>query len=184
MGPNFMHGAPMGHMGPMVPMGGPMMGPNGPMGPMMGPISGMSPMMGGPMGPMGPRCSGPMMRGPMVPDIYGGPMGPCGPQMMGYPNKPGQCLPPGGPDSAQPLPPSMGGQSYKSGGGNVPGGNGGAGGFASPAQDPNYAAQFHNFQQQLYATNTQRGHMPPHPHMGPHPHQMMGHQGPAFYAPK
>ena len=56
-----------------------------------------------------------------------------------------------------------------------PGGNGPGGGFKNnlimgpggpgphshptPASDPNYAQQFHNFQQQLYATNTRNNQM-------------------------
>ena len=51
------------------------------------------------------------------------------------------------------------------------GGNGPGSGFKSnlmlgpggphptPASDPNYAQQFHNFQQQLYATNTRNNQM-------------------------
>lgn len=48
------------------------------------------------------------------------------------------------PDASQPLPPSMGqANNFK----NSP--------FIGPTTaDPNYAQQFHNFQQQLYATNT------------------------------
>lgn len=177
MGPNGPVMGPSNHMGP----GGPMMGPNGPMG--------MNPnmMMGGPMGPngqmMGPRGAGPMMRGPspasmmtsMGGDMYGmpgpnanisggpgpgpsmaasGPMyGPKGsPVNMGIPGPMG-----GAPDAAQPLPPSMGQSgNFK----NSP--------LMGPTTaDPTYAAQFHNFQQQLYATNT-RGPMGP----------MGGHVGP------
>lgn len=54
--------------------------------------------------------------------------------------------------AAQPLPPSMGGgQGFK------------GQGFAVPSTaDPNYAAQFHNFQQQLYATGS-RGQPQPYP---------------------
>lgn len=50
----------------------------------------------------------------------------------------------GTPDASQPLPPSMGqANNFK----NSP--------FIGPTTaDPNYAQQFHNFQQQLYATNT------------------------------
>lgn len=50
----------------------------------------------------------------------------------------------GAPDASQPLPPSMGqANNFK----NSP--------FIGPTTaDPNYAQQFHNFQQQLYATNT------------------------------
>ena len=190
---------PMGPNGPMTGMGGPM-GPNGPMmggpnnpmgGPMMcnGPM-GMNPsmMMGGPMGPngqmMGPRGAGPMMRAPnpsMMPgDMYnmnspnpnmsGGPggnpsamMGNYGPK--GSPVNIGMSGPmPGAPDAAQPLPPSMG-QSGNFKNNNIMG---------PTTADPTYAAQFHNFQQQLYATNTRgpMGHMtghvlPPHGPGGP-----------------
>ncbi|XP_014256362.1 protein BCL9 homolog isoform X2 [Cimex lectularius] len=51
------------------------------------------------------------------------------------------------PDASQPLPPSMGqGNNFKNST------------FIGPTTaDPNYAQQFHNFQQQLYATNTTRG---------------------------
>lgn len=53
----------------------------------------------------------------------------------------------GAPDTAQPLPPSMGQSgNFK----NSP--------FMGPTTaDPTYAAQFHSFQQQLYATNTRGG---------------------------
>ncbi|RWS15836.1 Protein BCL9-like protein [Dinothrombium tinctorium] len=48
------------------------------------------------------------------------------------------------PDASQPLPPSVGhSYNYKQ----TPF-------YGNPAADPNYAVQFHNFQQQLYATNT------------------------------
>ncbi|VVC89263.1 unnamed protein product [Leptidea sinapis] len=56
--------------------------------------------------------------------------------------------------NAQPLPPSMGGPN--------PGFKGQ--GFAVPSTaDPNYAAQFHNFQQQLYATGS-RAQPQPYPY--------------------
>lgn len=69
---------------------------------------------------------------------------------MFMPNSGGKMPPsmgmPGGvaPDATQPLPPSIGqSNNFK----NSP--------FIGPTtQDPNYAQQFHNFQQQLYATNT------------------------------
>eukprot|EP00094_Tigriopus_californicus_P004642 TCALIF_04465-PA protein Name:"Similar to lgs Protein BCL9 homolog (Drosophila melanogaster)" AED:0.10 eAED:0.15 QI:775/0.71/0.62/1/0.71/0.62/8/0/1146 len=187
MGPN----GPMGHNGPMGP-GGPMgpngpMGPGGPMGPngpMMGPngpMRGMSPMMG-PGGPMRPGMDMNSM-GMGIPGPKGSPMG------MGH-NGPGSdspspmggmCVPgpkgspmgmgPSGPDPTQPLPPS---------GGNGPGSNNGnSGNFKhSPimggptTSDPNYAQQFHNFQQQLYATNTRGSQMGPNGQMsnnGPPP---------------
>ena len=48
------------------------------------------------------------------------------------------------PDASQPLPPSLG-HSYNYKQGSF---------YGSMTNDPNYAVQFHNFQQQLYATNT------------------------------
>merc|ERR1719187_2791903 len=56
---------------------------------------------------------------------------------------------PNGPDPTQPLPPSgMGpGNGFNK---NSPI----MGGPGPTTTDPNYAQQFHNFQQQLYATNT------------------------------
>lgn len=60
--------------------------------------------------------------------------------------------------TGQPLPPSMGGPN--------PGFKGQ--GFAVPSTaDPNYAAQFHNFQQQLYATGSRAA----QPHQGYPPYQ-------------
>ena len=184
-GPN---GAIMGPNGPMSGPGGNMMGPNGPIG--------MNPGMIGPSGQMmGPRGGGPMLRGsspggmmpgPVVsPDMYS--MGGPGPNMGGGPGQggPNQMMsgspsmygPKGSPvpmnmgggmapDAAQPLPPSMG-QS----------GNFKSSTFMAPTTaDPTYAAQFHNFQQQLYATNTRPGHGPMS-HMVPpvgHPGGPMG----------
>ena len=64
-------------------------------------------------------------------------------------------------------------------GGNGPGGGfknnlmmGPGGPHPTPASDPAYAQQFHNFQQQLYATNTRNNQMgqnngPPPGAMGP-----------------
>merc|ERR1719259_1149164 len=112
------------------------------------------------MGPNGP------MQPMMGPNMY--PMGAMGgpgcPQMMGGPpygpkGSPG--LPGGGVEAAQPLPPS---------------------------DDPRYAAQFHSFQQQLYATPSRHPHCLPQQHMGGMP-QMGGcppgmlPQG-GFYPPK
>ncbi|XP_072750908.1 protein BCL9 homolog isoform X4 [Anoplolepis gracilipes] len=73
------------------------------------------------------------------------------------------------PEATQPLPPSMGGASgnFK----NNPFGSG------PSMSDPNYAQQFHNFQQQLYATGT-RGSGPPHPNL----HPPNSHQ--QFFMPK
>ncbi|CAB3369499.1 Hypothetical predicted protein [Cloeon dipterum] len=151
MGPGMMGSGPMDRWGkwgqgrwdPADPMcGSNPMGPGGPMGPMgqnMGP--------GGPMGgPMGP---GSQMMGPMGPGQMGGggPMGPMGVRnRQPMPMRPQQMFPPqmDYQDSvSQPLPPSMG----------APFGKGGYVGPSATA-DPNYAQQFHNFQQQLYATNT------------------------------
>jgi len=121
----------------------------GPNGPGMG--------HNGPMGsPMGGGGNNPMM----VPNSKSSPMG------MGGP-------PSGGPDPTQPLPPSgMGpGNGYNK---NSPIMGGGPGPTTS---DPNYAQQFHNFQQQLYATNTRSQGMgggPPSmpPHRGATPPQL------------
>ncbi|XP_019760520.2 protein BCL9 homolog isoform X2 [Dendroctonus ponderosae] len=169
-GPGPMQGNPM-HMGHMD--GGPGMGQEPPM---MGPMGGHmgngtgSPMMGGPggmgMGPGGPGPGmmpmmrggpggmRPMMRVPqmgfgpggdgMFPGASGPPMGPGpGNQQMFVAGPKGS--PMGmAPDASQPLPPSMGqGGAFKG----AP--------FVGPiTSDPNYAQQYHNFQQQLYATNT------------------------------
>lgn len=67
---------------------------------------------------------------------------------------------PGPPDATQPLPPSMGGGGPGPGGGSAGfrGGPPASSSFIGPTTaDPNYAQQFHNFQQQLYATNTRGG---------------------------
>lgn len=138
-----MNNGPMGPGGPMNnPGSSPMHDMNSPMGPNGGP-NGMSQPMGSPMG-------GPMM----VPSSKSSPMG------MG---------PGGNPDPTQPLPPSgMGGPGNGFSSKNSP-----IMGGPSPATtDPNYAQQYHNFQQQLYATNSRSqgpggGHSPG---MGPPPH--------------
>merc|ERR1719228_1865636 len=77
---------------------------------------------------------------------------------------------PSGPDPTQPLPPSgLSGNGFNK--------NSPIMGGPNPApSDPNYAQQFHNFQQQLYATNTrsQGGGMGPGGHspgMGSLPHR-------------
>lgn len=168
------------------------MPPDGPMGPMMGgPMgNGAGSMMGGNMGMPGGMMS--MMRGPMRPPhgmirmpqmgfngpAGGGPdgmfnpgpnMGNPNPQMfVGGPPK-GSPMGMGAPDATQPLPPSIGqNNSFK----NSP--------FVGPTTaDPNYAQQFHNFQQQLYATTTRSqmggqgmgpgpGPGPPHPQQPPY----------------
>ena len=139
------------------PMGpnGPGMGPNGPMGSPMGGGSGTNNSM-------------------MVPCSKSSPMGMGGPPSAGGAGGGGGSG--SGPDPTQPLPPSgMGpGNGYNK---NSPIMGGGPG----PATtDPNYAQQFHNFQQQLYATNTRSQGMggggggPPAmpPHRGPTPPQL------------
>ena len=173
----------MGPGGPGGPMGGPG-GPmnNGPMGPGGNSMNnssamnnpGSSPMhdMNSPMGPnggpngmsqpMGSPMGGPMM----VPSSKSSPMG------MGRPGGPS------GPDPTQPLPPSgMGapGNGFSSKNSPIMGG-------PSPATtDPNYAQQYHNFQQQLYATGSSRsqggpggpgGHSPGMGPLPPHPRDM------------
>ncbi|CAG0894639.1 unnamed protein product [Darwinula stevensoni] len=209
-------GPPQGSHGPNQPNMGPPMGQMGPMGmngPMMVPGGGVPPNMN--MGPMNVNMGGPrhMMRGPVPgpPHMYPGggnpnpggsdgmfvpgngpPMGqpmmcPSGPNgqmfmpkgspmnMMGHGGGPGLGPGPGMPpsDSSQPLPPSGGGFKNAA--------------FMGPTTaDPNYAQQFHNFQQQLYATNTRSG---------PGANQMQGGPGPghggmqcppqtSYYGPK
>ncbi|XP_028145379.1 protein BCL9 homolog [Diabrotica virgifera virgifera] len=189
-GPNNgpMQGGPMpphmGHMeGPMSQDGpiGPMsMGSHmgngpGPMGGNMGMPAGMIPMMRGPMRPpMGMRMPQMVFNGPpggAEPMFNPGPnMGNPSPQMFVSGPK-GSPMGLGAPDASQPLPPSMGqNNSFK----NSP--------FVCPTTaDPNYAQQFHNFQQQLYATGTrsQMGGQAMGPGPGP-PHM----QQPPYYNPK
>lgn len=156
-------------------MGG-MMGP--------GPGQGNNPVMMGPQGIImrglrPPLNQGTMMRmqGPPPPHAMmghqfnngptngneqmfqqGGAGGPPNSQMFVTGNSKGSPMGGGGPpDTTQPLPPSMGGQNQQN-----PGGGGGpnqnnfkSSQFVGPTTtDPNYAQQYHNFQQQLYATNT------------------------------
>lgn len=149
-------------MGPMGPMG-----PGGPMNSSSGMSNSGSPMdnMNSPMGPNGPMPGGP--NGPMP----GGPMGGMGgPNPMMVPcsksSPMGMSGGPNGPDPTQPLPPSgLSGNGFNK--------NSPIMGGPNPAtSDPNYAQQFHNFQQQLYATNTRSqgaglgpgGHSPGYPH--------------------
>ncbi|CAH0562175.1 unnamed protein product [Brassicogethes aeneus] len=197
-------GGPMGpqdHMGPMGPMIGHMGNGGGP--PMMGGGQmGMMPMMrGGPpmrpppmmrLGQMGGYNGGPGGgHGGGPPDMFqqqqqqqqgpGGPMGNPNAQMfVGGPKGSPMGGPMGGgaPDASQPLPPSMGqNNSFK----NSP--------FVGPTTaDPNYAQQFHNFQQQLYATSTRsqmggggQGMGPGGPGPGPPPPHM---QQPPYFNPK
>nr|XP_023011774.1 protein BCL9 homolog [Leptinotarsa decemlineata] len=195
-GPNNgpMQGGPMpphmGHMDGSMPQDG-VMGPmsmgshmgNGapPMGPMggnMGMPGGMMQMMRGPMRPpMGMRMPQMVFNGPPggpgVPDsmFNSGPnMGNPSAQMFVTGPK-GSPMGMGAPDATQPLPPSMGqNNSFKNSS------------FMGPTTaDPNYAQQFHNFQQQLYATGTrsQMGGQTMGPGPGP-PHM----QQPPYYNPK
>lgn len=169
-----------GSMGPMG-MGSHMGNGSGPMGPMGGNMvmpSGMMPMMRGPMRPpMGMRMPQMVFNGPPggpgVPDSMFNPgpnMGNPSPQMFVSGPK-GSPMGMGAPDASQPLPPSMGqNNSFK----NSP--------FVGPTtNDPTYAQQFHNFQQQLYATGTrsQMGGQAMGPGPGP-PHM----QQPPYFNPK
>merc|ERR1719367_2335789 len=106
----------------------------------------------GPQGPMGSPMGGMGGPGPnqmMVPCSKSSPMG-----LSGGPS---------GPDPTQPLPPSgLSGNGFNK---NSPI----MGGPSPSTSDPAYAQQFHNFQQQLYATNTRSqgmggppGPLPPH----------------------
>ena len=120
-----MNNGPMGNSGGN---GSPMGDMNSPLGP-NGPVPPGGPM-GSPMGGIG----GPGPNQMMVPCSKSSPMG-----MSGGPN---------GPDPTQPLPPSgLSGNGYNK---NSPI----MGGPSPNTSDPAYAQQFHNFQQQLYATNT------------------------------
>lgn len=144
-----MNNGPMMVGPPNMGMGGGMM-PQGAMG------MNMPPMMRGPGGMRGPSMvrmpqmgfNGPSNGGgpPVDPNMFGG-----GPPNMSNPNAQmfvsgpkGSPMGMGTPDASQPLPPSIGqSASFK----NSP--------FVGPTTaDPNYAQQFHNFQQQLYATGT------------------------------
>lgn len=90
---------------------------------------------------------------PKMAEFQGQPPQMCGPPFRGVKGGMG-----GGPrmGSGQPLPPSMGG----------PGGGFKGQGFPVPSTaDPTYAAQFHNFQQQLYATGSRAG-QPHQPYPG------------------
>ncbi|KAI5738728.1 hypothetical protein M8J77_010472 [Diaphorina citri] len=123
----------------------------------MGGGGGMCDMMNcnTPPGMMGPR--GPNMR-PMYPGP-GPNMGPKGPSGLA-------------PDASQPLPPSMGQTNLKNSN------------YIGPTtSDPNYAQQFHNFQQQLYATSS-RNQMPGPGGPGLPPQQTMPAQHQQFFMPK
>lgn len=140
---------------PNMLLGGNMVLNPGPVGPLRGQLRPgpgammkVPPMSGGNSGfPPGPGCD-PMNMGPGGNNnmfIQGSKSSPLG-------------LPP---DASQPLPPSMSqGNNFK----NSP--------FVGPTMsDPNYAQQFHNFQQQLYATNTRS-------------HQMNSHLNQSYFLPK
>lgn len=157
-------GGPVGNSGgsimsnsiPNMLLGGNMVLNPGPVGPLRGQIrpgpGGMMkvPPMGGgsPVFPPGPNCD------PMV-------MGPGGnPNMFIQGSKSSPLGMP--PDASQPLPPSMSqGNNFK----NSPFVGG------PTVNDPNYAQQFHNFQQQLYATNTRN-------------HQLNSHMNQSYFMPK
>lgn len=180
---------------------GPHQGPSGPLGPHMGHMEGPMPsdgplgaMIGGPASMMAiPGGMLPMMRNPMRPPHgmirmpqmgfsspnSGGPDGMFNPNpninnpnpQMFVSGPKGSPMGLGAPDASQPLPPSMGqNNTFKS----SP--------FVGPTTaDPNYAQQFHNFQQQLYATSTrsQMGNQAMGPGPGP-PHT----QQPPYFNPK
>lgn len=152
-------GGPMGHsgspnMGPRMDMSDQMgpMGPMRPQGPMMGP------MRGGPGMLRMSHYPGGFNSPPKMNDPFSSGMGP-NPGMMCNPNfRPammkGGPMRMGAPTTSQPLPASMGGPgSFKS-----------SQNFVVPSTtDPNYAQQYHNFQQQLYATGN-RSQAQPGPH--------------------
>lgn len=154
MNPHMDGGMGDGPMGPMGPMGGM---PGGPSGHMM--MSQNMMMRGIRQGNQGNfmRMPGPHPHPHMMNNHpFNGPGGPNDGQMFppGGPNAQmnqmfaggpkGSPMNAGGPpDTTQPLPPSMGqgGPPFKSQ-------------FIGPTTgDPNYAQQYHNFQQQLYAIN-------------------------------
>lgn len=135
----------------------------------------------GNMGPVGPGMNSPM--GPNSGPTGNGPMG--SPMGMGIPGPKGSPMGMQGPDPTQPLPPTG-----MQGGPPPPGGGGGGNysknspimGGPSPANDPNYAQQFHNFQQQLYATNTRgSGGQPPMGGGPPGPQPQQGGPSPQNY---
>ncbi|KAJ8682895.1 hypothetical protein QAD02_018687 [Eretmocerus hayati] len=174
---------PQGHMHPSMRSVGPP-GPQGPNIRQQHNIMRMQHMVGGgvfPSNAMDQDKGFPpdMMSGPQMPNqnanpgMYGNHGGPgMGPKQM---NPMGQLGPP--PDATQPLPPSMGGAGA--------GANFKSSPFmgAGPSMsDPNYAQQYHHFQQQLYATGT-RGSGPPqgHPNMHVQPN---AHAHQQFFMPK
>lgn len=137
--------------GPVGPLRGQLRaGPGGMMKvPQMGGGNGGGGGGGGPVFPPGPGGCDPMVLG-----STGG-----NPNMFIQGSKSSPLGMP--PEASQPLPPSMSqGTNFK----NSP--------FVGPTvADPNYAQQFHNFQQQLYATNTRS-------------HQMNSHMNQSYFLPK
>merc|ERR1719232_2457971 len=114
--------------------------------------------MGGPMG--GSNGNAPMGMGSP------GQMGPgniAGPKRSPMGNEPGP-MGPGGPGGMPGGPGGPGGPSPGSFNKNSP-----IMGSGPTTTDPNYAQQFHDFQQQLYATNTSRGMRGNGPGPGPGP---------------
>uniref|UniRef100_A0ABD2X2V5 B-cell lymphoma 9 beta-catenin binding domain-containing protein n=1 Tax=Trichogramma kaykai TaxID=54128 RepID=A0ABD2X2V5_9HYME len=191
---------PPGSMGGGSGPGGQQLGPVGPGG-MGGPAPGMHPGMrpqirqqpnlmrmqhmgGGGVFPGNPmdqdKLFNPDMMGPgpqsgnSASGMYGGPK-------LQHQNPMGQ-MGPVPPDATQPLPPSMGAgagpvANFK----NSPFIGGGPN-----MSDPNYAQQFHNFQQQLYATGTRGASNGPQGGPGPgsgHPGSMHNQQQ-QFFMPK
>lgn len=182
MGPHM--DGPMSQDGPMGQM--PPMGPGpGHVGNGAGPMMGGGPNMGMPPGGMPPM--GPMMRGPMRPPMmrmqmgYNGPPGP-DPMFNPNMNNPNAQMfvsgPKGSPmgmapDASQPLPPSMGqNNSFKNS-------------FVGPTTaDPNYAQEYHHFQQQLYAIGTRNQMSGQGQGMGPGPGPPPHMQQPQYFNPK
>ncbi|XP_050530003.1 protein BCL9 homolog [Daktulosphaira vitifoliae] len=140
--PGMMRGGPAG----MIRMGGLGMASNN-----------YNPGGGGPDGMFGGGGPPPHHHAQQQMMMMGGGGGPNGPPSQQH--KGGMMAGPGPPpDATQPLPPSMGGGAPGPGPGYRGGPVGTANSFIGPTTaDPNYAQQFHNFQQQLYATNTRGG---------------------------
>ncbi|XP_026824047.1 protein BCL9 homolog isoform X2 [Ooceraea biroi] len=178
--PSTMNAAGIPGMGGSPRMDGQPMNTPGTMHPSMRPVGNMRPqpnlmrmqhMVGGgvfPGGSMDPdKVFPPDMVSQSLPNQSN-------PGMYGVPGNKGSPMglgPP--PDATQPLPPSMGGAT-----GNFK--NSPFVGSGPSMSDPNYAQQFHNFQQQLYATGT-RGSGPPHPNLHPPPNS---HSHQQFFMPK
>ncbi|KAL0108733.1 hypothetical protein PUN28_014104 [Cardiocondyla obscurior] len=178
--PSNMNAAGIPGMGTSPRMDNQSMNTSGTMHPSMRPVGNMRPqpnlmrmqhMVGGGVFPGGSMDSDKVFPPDMVsqnlsnqpnPGMYGVSGNKASPMGLGPP-----------PDATQPLPPSMGGASsnFKTGP---------FVGSGPSMSDPNYAQQFHNFQQQLYATGT-RGSGPPHPNLHPPPNS---HSHQQFFMPK